>query len=217
MLIDVYIPETALNNAYIQIRNKCGEFGLLELETTRNGYIFCKGKLGYHTATTFAPVSDNEGMAYVVAEMLCMKELLSKYGFKVEFSKIKEVEIRKSATKPTSLTEQYITQSTSYKDALRRVSDSGYGDMEGLENAMQALREQGRRVNKHDLARYIFKEVAKQELGAPKKQLRSGLEWVRVKGMAERAVSLPKEYQSADEFATFAGKEEIDGLEYENN
>jgi hypothetical protein len=94
------------------------------------------------------------------------------------------------------------------------LEDSGY-DMAQMTDHLDKLRLEGRRVNKYDVIDFVFKEVVVVPM-TERKPLRSGAEWMRVKQLAER-INLPNGYKNADEFATFASKEEIDGLQHENN
>lgn len=213
MLIDIINPSTKLNDVYSELWSKCESLGGLTFTTERCGHIVCHGKLQDKVARCFAPIHSSEGDAYMCAEILCMVNLLNQLGQNIEFSG-KEVKIITPKLPKSKIDRAFLKNSSSLSDCLRRLEDTGY-DMVQLTDYLDSLRNEGRRVNKYDVVEFVFKEV-KIEPIQDRKPLRSGAEWMRVKALAD-GKNLPHGFNSADEFATFATKEQIDGIEHENN
>lgn len=214
MLIQLSNPSTSLNDVYTKLWSECEKIGKFSFTTQRCGHIVCHGTLNEKVSRVFAPILSSEGDAYMNAEILCMVDLLKKNGVEVTFAgeNVKEVKPRASKSK---LTKNDLKNASSLRDCIRRLEDSDYNMVE-LTDYLDGLRNSGRRVNKYDVIEFVFKDAIPVIPIADRKPQRSGAEWMRVKQLAEGR-NLPENYKNADEFATFASKDEIDGIEYEDN
>jgi hypothetical protein len=193
------------------------------------GYIFCHGDLVSDKGRTiassrsFMPIGNNLGKARVMSEILCLVQCLESLGETIEWND--EEEVLPAMVNPSaySLTEEYILGSSSIGEALRRVRESGYPNQTLLEKHIMEMKNSSgtrKRATKRDVADFIFslstKEIPKPvEAKREGKPIRSGAEWSRVKKLAQ--ISLPSGYKSADEFANFASKSEVDAIELQNN
>jgi hypothetical protein len=208
MLIQIANPSTTLNDVYSLLWNECEKIGSFTFSTERHGHIVCHGTLNQKVSRVFAPILSSEGDAYMNAEILCMVDLLKKNGVEVSFTG-EQVKEHKAKAGKTKINKNDLKNASSLRDCLRRLEDSGY-DMVQLTDHLDGLRIDGRRVNKYDVVDFVFKDAIVPTM-TDRKPLRSGAEWMRVKQLVEGR-NLPDGYKSIDEFATFASKDEIDGL-----
>lgn len=215
MLIELPFSPTKLQELYTSLFERCNKHGGFQFSTERNGYVFCQGKLGEYTARTYHPVESSEGIAFVAAEILCMVQLLKLVGEDIEVKTTTEQpqEVKKSVVK---ITRGLIENAPSLRAAMNYVRQSGYEQMEELELHFSTLRTEGKRATRGVLADYLFpSESAKTEQASEaRKPKRAGIEWMRVKGIVEKMENVPLGYKDADEFATFASKEEVDALKH---
>jgi hypothetical protein len=193
------------------------------------GYIFCFGDLvndkgrQISSSRSFMPIGNNLGKARVLAEILCLVQCLESLGEKIEWNNNEEVSPAIVNPSAYSLTEDYILGSSNIGEALRRVRESGYPNQTLLEKHISEMKNSSgcrKRATKRDVAQFVFslatKETPKEvEVKREGKPIRSGSEWSRVKKLAQ--ISLPIGYKSADEFANFASKSEVDAIQLQNN
>ncbi len=199
------------------------------------GYVFCYGDLVDHKGSTmthscaFMPIGNTLGngigKARVLSEILCLVQCLEQIGDIVEWMDEDEKEAPVKVNPSLySLTEEYIKGASSFAEAMRRVRDSGYPNYLQMEEYLNGFKNSNgnrKRATKFDVIDYVFsnaaieptKPIAEQKRDS--KPVRSGAEWSRVKKLAQK--NLPIGYNSADEFANFASKSEVDELELQNN
>jgi hypothetical protein len=193
------------------------------------GYIFCRGNLinekgkEIASSSSFMPIGNNLGKSRVLAEILCLVQCLTSIGETIEWSDVEEVSPAMVNPSAYSLTEEYILGASNIGEALRRVRESGYPNQGLLERHIMEMKNSSgnrKRATKRDVADFVFSLATKEPSKPidPKREgkpIRSGAEWSRVKKLAQ--ISLPSGYKSADEFANFASKSEVDAIELQNN
>jgi hypothetical protein len=192
-----------------------------------DGFVFCEGKLIQDgsilaSARSFMPIGNNLGYARIMAEILSLAYCLEAIGESIEWLSEDEV-APKVAVDPKvyALTEDVLKGSSSLSECLRKVKDSGYPNLASLEKYLSDIRltmveGKTRRATKYDVIEYVFGGIQVSEdaiqVARSGKPLRSGIEWSRVKKLALSLKELPEGFKSADEFANFASKSEVDGI-----
>lgn len=187
------------------------------------GYVFCHGDLvndkgkTIASARTFMPIGSDLGKSRVLAEILSITQCLKDLGETIEWLEKEDISPAIVSPSAYNLTEEYLKGSSNLAEALRRVRLSGYPNYNALEAHLKEFKDakgNRKRATKNDVITFIFSyasdtpSAGKTQI-TERKPLRSGIEWRKVKELVKNNV--PEGYNSADEFATFASKSEVDG------